>query len=60
MPHVLNIVALLILNNAIIILHEKLKKIPGKQVRVTDVEKLVLALLCEYNRTVVAHDTHQT
>ena len=43
MPHVLNIAAMLILNNAIIILHEKLKKFPGKKVRDTDVEKFVLA-----------------
>jgi hypothetical protein len=60
MQRVLTIAALLILNNAIIILHGKLKRIPEKKVRNTDVEKLVLALVCDYNSTVVAHDTHQT
>jgi len=59
-PHVLHLAALLILNNSIIILHDKLKRIPEKKVRNTDVEKFVLVLLCDYNGTTVAHDTHQT
>ena len=42
-PHVLHLATLLILNNALILLHEKLKRIPGKKVRDTDVEKFVLA-----------------
>jgi hypothetical protein len=56
---VLTIAILLILYNAIIILQEKMKRIPEK-VRNTDIEKFLLALLCDYNSTTVAHDTHQT
>jgi hypothetical protein len=40
--HVLHIAALLVLNNSIIILHDKLKWFPEKKLRNTDVEKLVL------------------
>jgi hypothetical protein len=58
--HVLHIAALLILNNALIILHDKLKLFPEKKIRTTDVEKLVLVSVWDYNSTTVAHDTHQT
>jgi hypothetical protein len=58
--HTFYTVALLILNNSIILLHAKLKRVPEKKLRNTDVEKILLALLCDYNSTTVAHDTHQT
>ena len=49
-----------VLSKAIIILHDKLKCVPEKNLRNTDVEKFVLALVRDYNSTIVARDTHQT
>jgi hypothetical protein len=59
-PLVLLIATPLVLNNPIIILYDKLKLVSEKTVRNTDVEKFVLALVCNYNSTTVAHDTRQT
>jgi hypothetical protein len=57
---VLHIAAFLILNNLKFTLHEILKRVPGKKVRNTAVEQFVVALVCDYNSTTIAHDTHQT
>ena len=56
---VLHRAALLIFNNAIIILHYKMERIPEKK-RNTHFEKFVLVLVCDYNSSILAHDTHQT
>jgi hypothetical protein len=57
-PQVLHIAVLLILNNTIIMLRDKLKCVPEKKVRNADVEKFILFLVSDYNSTTVAHDTH--
>jgi hypothetical protein len=58
--HFLHIAALLILNNEEIILNDKLKVLPGNNARNSDAKKIVLLSICDYNSTIVAHDTHRT
>jgi hypothetical protein len=49
------------LNNTIAILHAKLKRFTGKELRnIMMLRRLLWLSICDYNSTIVAHDTHQT